>query len=201
MPKLPIGALRAKVATRATRAVFSNRSMPLMLKAAVALASVSAISAAQQVSSPNAAALMGTYAFATEQLPSSGSDGCWLEAAPVRADSMHLQVLCRKPAPGHHLGVLDARLPFSRGPLVYETDEFVGHCRITVRFAGARAIVTQAGSDQACGFGAFVDVSGTYVRLDKRRPAFDLAPLERPSGSRTRRSDRLAPSRRPRNER
>jgi hypothetical protein len=53
----------------------------------------------------------------------------------------------------------------------------IGVASITVRFAGARAIVIQEGTDQACGFGAFVDVSGTYTRIDKRRPPFDLAPL------------------------
>lgn len=120
----------------------------------------------------------GTYAFATTEMPGSGRDGCWLEAAPVRADSMHLQLLCRNPAPGHHLGVLDARASMRRNMAVYETGGSAGRCRITVRFAPNRARVEQHGTDRACGFGAFIDVSGTYVRLDARRPRLDLAPIE-----------------------
>jgi len=141
--------------------------------------------AAQQPTSPRPSAVMGTYALGTTSPPWSG-DGCWLETAPVAADSMRLQMLCRRPAPGHHLGMLDARLPFRRDTLVYEKDEGVGHCRIEVRFVGDSALVNQAGigangervpSDQACGFGAYVDVSGKYVRLNKRRPPFDLSPF------------------------
>jgi hypothetical protein len=163
---------------RATRAVFIRQTASRIVYVAIGVASIAGLGTAQQAYPPNGAALTGTYALGTTQSASSGSDGCWLEAAPVRADSMRLQVLCRKPAPGHHIGVLDARLPLGAARLVYDTDNKVGgHCRITVRFAGARAIVIQEGSDQACGFGAFVDVSGTYTRIDKRRPPFDLAPL------------------------
>ena len=174
----------AIVGKRAIRAVFVRRTASRIVHLAIDVASIPGFGAAQRAYPPNGAALTGTYASGTSRLASSGGDGCWLEAAPARADSMHLQVLCRKPAPGHHVGVLDARLRLRATRLVYDTDnEFGGHCRITVRFAGARAIVTQEGSDQACGFGAFVDVSGTYMRIDKRRPPFDLAPLERSSSS------------------
>jgi hypothetical protein len=48
-----------------------------------------------------------------------------------------------------------------------------------VRFAGNHAVVVQEGTDIECGFGAFVNVSGTYVRLNTRRPPFDLFPIER----------------------
>jgi len=168
----------------AIRAVFVRRTASRIVHVAIGVASIAGLGMAQQAHPPNGAALMGTYASGTTQLASSGGDGCWLEAAPAGASSMHLQVLCRKPAPGHHSGVLDARVQLRATRLVYDTDNGSGgHCRITVRFAGARAIVTQEGSDQACGFGAFVDVSGTYVRIDKRRPPFDLAPLERSSSS------------------
>jgi len=128
--------------------------------------------------------VMGTYAAGTRRPPSSGVDACWLEVAPVAADLVRMQLLCRHPGPGHHLGVLDVRRRFDRGKVVYETDQFVGHCRIVATFTRGRALVTHEGSgagrDQACGFGAYVDVSGTYERLNARRPPFDLALIEHP---------------------
>ena len=138
-------------------------------------------SAAQQLSRSNAAAVTGTWAIGTRHFPSSGRDGCWLESAPITADSVRLQVLCRYPAPAYHLGVLDARLRMIADTVVYETREYDGTCRIRVRFAGARVFVEQEGSDIACGFGASVNVGGTYTRLSRRRPPFDLAPIERAS--------------------
>jgi hypothetical protein len=120
------------------------------------------------------------------ELPSPIRDGCWLEAAAIARDSLRLQIRCTMPAPGHHIGVLDARLPFRDGAVVYRTNEAAGHCRITVRFAAASAIVTQNGSDQACGFGAFVNVSGRDARISRRAPPFDLAPVERTAGRRPR---------------
>src|SRR5436853_7504147 len=72
-----------------------------------------------QLAAPPHTDVMGTYAADTQRLPSSGSDGCWLEAAPVGADSIHVQILCRYPGPGHHLGVLDAQLPSHGDTLVF----------------------------------------------------------------------------------
>ena len=138
---------------------------------------------AQRPATPTAATVTGTYALGTDHVFAPGVDACWFEVAPVAADSVRLQLLCRHPGPGHHLGVLDVRRRFRGGQVVYETDEFVGHCRIVISFNGNRALVTHeargANRDSACGFGAFVDVSGTYRRVSVRRPPFDLAPIER----------------------
>jgi hypothetical protein len=144
---------------------------------------------AQRPTTPTARDVMGTYAYGTRHVFSPGVDACWLEVAPVAADSVRLQILCRHPGPGHHLGVLDVQRRFGQGKVIYETDEFVGHCRIVVNFAPDRAVVTHEGSgasrDNACGFGAYVDVSGTYRRLSMRRPRFELAPIERQPAPRT----------------
>jgi hypothetical protein len=125
------------------------------------------------------AAPIGTYAIGTTVPPQTRADGCWLETAPATAELMRLQILCRYPAPGHHLGVLDARLRLRGDSLVYERHEGRDACRILVRFANGGADVVQHGSDIACGFGAGVNVGGTYARISTRRPPFDLAPIER----------------------
>jgi hypothetical protein len=173
---------RASVSASVTRAVFANRRV-VALSLAVTFGSRSSVMAAQRSSNASAVAVMGTYAFATKQLPSAKTDGCWLEVAPIQSDSVHVQLLCRKPAPGHHLGLLDARLPMRGKTLHYERGGATDGCRITVRFAGNHAVVVQEGTDITCGFGAFVNVSGSYVRLNGRRPRFDLAPIERPPAS------------------
>ncbi len=142
------------------------------------LAAPSIAAQSQQPRPLTPAAVMGTYGLETQELPSASRDGCWLEAAPVAADSLRIQVRCTTP-PAHHIGVFDAQEAFTKGTTVYETNKFGGRCRITMRFAEAQVVVTQDGSAQLCGFGAFVDAGGTYRRISGVRPAFDLAPIER----------------------
>jgi hypothetical protein len=69
--------------------------------------------------------VMGTYASGTHHVFAPGIDACWLEVAPSAVDSVRLQLLCRNPAPGHHLGVLDVRRRFDAGTVVSKTDEFL----------------------------------------------------------------------------
>jgi hypothetical protein len=145
----------------------------------VTLSAASTATAAQQPIRLTAASVIGTYGLGTRQPPSPRRDGCWLEVAPVPTDSVHLQMRCSTASPSHHLGVLDLHLPFRGGSVAYETDQYASHCRIAVSFARARARVTQEGNAAACGFGANVDVGGTYRRISSRPPRFDLAPLER----------------------
>ena len=126
----------------------------------------------------------GTYAADTRRLPVAGGDGCWLEAARVAIDSVHLQMLCRYPAPGHHLGVLEARVPLSGDSAIVDRRQASGSCRIRIQFADSSAHVVQHGTDVACGLGASVNLSGTYIRLNRRRPPFDLVPIERAPAAR-----------------
>jgi hypothetical protein len=73
----------------------------------------------------------------------------------------------------------DQRLRFRDGAATYETSEFAGRCRIAMSFAKAQATVSQDGDSSACGFGALVNVGGTYHRITSRRPRFDLFPIEK----------------------
>jgi hypothetical protein len=143
-----------------------------------ALATISTPPIRQHPVSPGAAAVMGTYAMNTRRLPSVSALGCWLETAPVSADSARVQLRCTIP-PTHHMGMFDARLPVRDDTLTWDTRESGDHCRITVRFTTGRAVVSQDGTALACGFGANVNVSGVYQRLSSRRPPFDLVPVER----------------------
>jgi hypothetical protein len=83
------------------------------------------------------------------------------------------------PAPSHHIGVIDEHLLLRSAMVVYETNQYNGHCRIAVRFGNATAVVTQDGDAGACGLGANVNLGGVFGRISRRRPAFDLAPIGR----------------------
>lgn len=102
--------------------------------------------------------------------------GCVLEVAPVATDSVRVQLRCRLPSPTYNLGIIDERLPLRGRDLTHETHEVNGSCRIGIRFSEGRALVTQHGTDYGCGLGGGIDVSGSYRRTSRRRPAFDLEP-------------------------
>jgi hypothetical protein len=183
----------------------SRPSRPGVMRAFVPVFLMTMPLLALRSQAPTARAVTGTYALGTREPFSPGRDGCWLEVAPVTTDSLRVQFLCRHPGPGHHLGELDTRLPFQNGSVTYQADGVVGHCKIVVTFAPPNAVVTNEGGDvspdRACGFGAYVDLSGTYRRLNAQRPSFDLGPIERPQPPRGELARRPAPSRRLPNER
>jgi len=58
--------------------------------------------------------------------------------------------------------------------LKYSDDE----CAITIEFKSNRAVVTQDGSSNQCGFGFNVYADGTYVKVSSKPPY--LPPLENP---------------------
>jgi hypothetical protein len=131
----------------------------------ILLVVLSAPASAQQLF-PAASLVTGTYAQA----------GCRLEVAPVATDSVHVQLRCTRPAPTFNLGFLDERLPIQSGVIRHDMREPGGRCRITIRFAGEQAVVTQDGTDLSCGFGGGVYVNGRYRRISRRPPSFDLDP-------------------------
>jgi hypothetical protein len=134
---------------------------------------------------PHSAAALatGTFALGTRRQPSPQRDGCWLESAPLTGDSVRVQLRCSTPR-SHHIGLLDERLQLRDNGAVFIGKRFKSGCQIAVRFTADRAVVTQHGDDQACGFGAFVNASGDYRRISRGRPPFDLAPIELRHGRR-----------------
>jgi len=47
------------------------------------------------------------------------------------------------------------------------------HCRISIKFTSSTAIVKQADEVGDCDFGANVTATGTYRKIDSRKPKFD----------------------------
>ena len=107
----------------------------------------------------------------------SAHEGCAVEVGERKADSVRIQFDCNRGAPSYHHGANDVRVALHNRVAAYTTNEFGSQCSIRFEFLHDRVKLTQTGSDIACGFGAFVNVDGTYPRVSRRPPKFDLLPL------------------------
>jgi hypothetical protein len=143
--------------------------MPFPTRSALVFAASSL--AASRMPAPQHSALTGTY-----RLTRGKDAGCIFEIAAVAADSVRLQLSCNRGAPSYNMGDLDERLARRGSEVVFQTTEFGGRCVLRFRFVRGGATVTQEGDDAACGFGYGVVANGTYQRVSRRRPAFDLVP-------------------------
>jgi len=54
--------------------------------------------------------------------------------------------------------------------VIFKPDGVQDDCKITLKFAGGKLVVTQTGS---CGFGLNVSADGTYKRVSSTKPKFD----------------------------
>jgi len=135
------------------------------------LAVLSTVAGAQRARAGDGSAVTGSY-----EVHWARRAACWLQVGPVAADTVRVQLECSRGAPSYNLGLVDERLPLRRGAVRYETAEYGDRCVIAIRFAGARAVVRQEGTDAACGFGRGVYASGTYRRVSRRMPPFSLGP-------------------------
>jgi hypothetical protein len=127
---------------------------------------------AQTARTPAAADVVGTY----REHDRSGA-GCTIEVGDWKGGAVRVQFDCDRGAPSHHRGANDVRLPLRNGVATYEETNGNGTCTLRFAFNTQRVEVTQSGSDLACGFGAFVNIDGTYPRVSRRPPKFDLLPL------------------------
>ena len=116
--------------------------------------------------------IVGTYRAYT-----AGGQGCTVEVGDARRDSVRVQLDCRRGDPSHHSGGMDARLLLRDGVAVDEIRDNGGLCTLRFEFKNKRVTVRQTGSDLFCGFGFGVSAIGTYPRVSRRPPKFDLLPV------------------------
>jgi len=117
------------------------------------------------------AAVTGTY----EWHRGTGA-GCELAVARQGRDSIAFQVECNRGAPSYNMGFVDGVIPLRAGVAIFRTSEYRNLCQLRIRFRGRTATVTQTGEDVDCGFGGWVSADGTYSRINRARPRWDLAP-------------------------
>src|SRR6266481_4714366 len=116
--------------------------------------------------------VVGTYRGYT-----AGGQGCTVEVGDPRRDSVRVQMDCHRGDPSHHSGGIDARLLLRDGVAVDEIKGNGGLCTLRFEFRNKRVTVRQTGSDRLCGFGFGVTATGTYPRVSRRPPKFDLLPV------------------------
>ena len=69
-----------------------------------------------------------------------------------------------------HIGELRGIVALEDNTAVYASER----CKVTMKFLRAKVVVTQSGAAGDCDFGANVSATGTYRKLDGRRPKFDF---------------------------
>jgi hypothetical protein len=69
-----------------------------------------------------------------------------------------------------HNGQLEGIARLENGVAIYETDS----CRLRIEFLPAKVRITQSDKVGDCGFGANVTASGSYRKIDGRKPKFDF---------------------------
>ena len=116
--------------------------------------------------------VVGTYRGYTP-----GGQGCAVQVGDPRRDSVRVQMDCSRGNPSHHAGGMDARLLLHSGVALVEINGNGGLCTLRFEFKNKRVTVKQTGSDRLCGFGVGVSATGTYPRVSRRPPKFDLLPL------------------------
>jgi hypothetical protein len=67
-----------------------------------------------------------------------------------------------------HNGELEGVIELKGNTATYETDS----CKVSMKFFATSAIVTQASQIGDCDFGVNVTASGTYRKLNSRKPNF-----------------------------
>jgi hypothetical protein len=69
-----------------------------------------------------------------------------------------------------HNGEVQGVVELKGNTAVYEAE----HCKFSITFTSTRAIVKQADELGDCDFGANVTATGTYRKVDSRKPKFDF---------------------------
>jgi hypothetical protein len=69
-----------------------------------------------------------------------------------------------------HNGELQGIVDLIGNTATYEAD----HCKVIIKFTSVGAVVKQADELGDCDFGANVTASGTYRKVDRRKPQFDF---------------------------
>ncbi len=98
--------------------------------------------------------------------------GCTLLAHELGTGQLRFYLECNRGAPSFNSGRAAGTLALANGMATWVETQWSGRCEIHFTFSQSRVEVLQQGTDAACGFGGFVNASGTYRRLDARVPDF-----------------------------
>jgi hypothetical protein len=115
-------------------------------------------------------ALTGTWTWGGDVKEAGGTLVVIDEAGGTR-----FQLQLSRGAPSYNMGFLEGALTVEEGRAIYRSQD--GACAIAFAFARETVVVKQErGSDADCGFGHAVSADGTYRRISRKKPKFDLIP-------------------------
>lgn len=144
----------------------NTRLLKKLLPAALLLLLAFQFVPAQRKIKPSSSNITGNYRFKSQSAENS------LEAQQLPGGKVKIYLYASwigNAALGNvRNGEIRETLSLKNNIAVYE----YGQCRITIRFIGRRALVTQNEDD--CGFGLNVLAEGSYVKRNSRTPKFDF---------------------------
>jgi hypothetical protein len=104
----------------------------------------------------------------------SGEKRNSLEVLELRGGKIKFHILALWVSPYNsenvHNGEVMSIVALDGNSAVYKDE----NCSITIKFLSDKAVVTQAEDVGDCDFGANVNASGSYRKLNSRRPKFDF---------------------------
>jgi len=102
--------------------------------------------------------------------------GCILKVHQLSDSLMRFQLECSRGAPAYNTGEALGTIRLAKREALYSTTEWGERCEIRFRFNADVVVVTQMGSDAACGFGYGVYSDGRYRLVARGIPVFDETP-------------------------
>ena len=92
------------------------------------------------------------------------------------AQGTRFQLQLSRGAPSYNMGFLEGRLTVKDGRATFAHVEAGMPCEIAFTFTRGSAVLERIGDDSGCLFGFQVHADGTYRRISRKKPKFDLIP-------------------------
>jgi hypothetical protein len=89
-------------------------------------------------------------------------------------EGTRFQLQISRGLPTGNMGFLEGRLTVEDGRATYRSPD--GTCAIAFAFARGAVVLKTIGDDAGCSFGNQVHADGTYRRVSRKVPEFDLIP-------------------------
>lgn len=90
------------------------------------------------------------------------------------AEGTRFQLQISRGRPTGNMGFLEGRLTVEDGRATYRNQD--GTCAIAFAFTRRSVVLKTIGDDGGCSFGNHVHADGTYRRISRKKPKFDLIP-------------------------
>lgn len=98
--------------------------------------------------------------------------GCELKILQIGNNGLKFELSCNRGAPSYNSGAAYGTIDIENNVATYYHQGASDPCQIQFQFQGTTVVVSQNGTDAACGFGWGVYADGTYSLVTRERPMF-----------------------------